>query len=1052
MGLHGSVDHGQAKPGALALGLGGEEGLYAFGEHLGGHALARVLDPEEDAALWTALGLDSEDATFRHGIAGVHRQVHQRMADRPSITPNHPEPVLQAHLEPDALEGGVAQKLAHLPNEVVEIDGLLLLETLVGEIEEALDHAPTPRAGVHDRVEGPGRGIGRSGLLPQCRSQAQDGAQHIVHVVGHPARQAAEALQLLGLVELGLKGPPFGLGHLLGGDVLLEGDVVGHLSCLALNGNDGGPFQEGFAPLLEVLEFAHPDLALREGLPHLPVDLPRGPGRLQDAGILPDGLAIGIAGHLGESGIHVLNGTLGIRDHNAERALFHRHRDLVQRFLGLPAARQILDDGQQARHVPLCIHEGHLVRADPEFLAGGVVDPFQDAQFRLAAGENLLVVHQVLGRVGGEQLFRRMAFDLLPLQAQVPADLVVHSQEPVVRVLVPDLGGHPVEDLLELVLLLKEGLLGLDAPSLSSQVIQGEGHIPGSLLQKGRLVGSEEIPLRGIDHQGPADFTLLADREGRGGSVPRPLRVLMPGLGFGLPDKIVQHTGAALPDGDAGGPPAHGRVVAPNLERVQVAHPVAIAAGHPDLMGAGIVPADPGHAELPELDHHLADLGHQGLPVRRPDDGLVHLAQGGVHLGQPFQLSPLGTHFRDVPGDGEHAGFALDLDDAGGHQPREQGPVLPPEGCLHPLHVAVSQQALLEAETILGLHPDPELSRQGGTPQDVFGRVARDPCEAFVDIQVDPIGEPVEVHAVRTGMEGLGELLLGGPQGLLRVLTVRDVPDDSRQRQGTALLIPLDLPCSMEPAMGAVGDPDDGVVQVEPFPARDDAGDVIPHLVPEGGLDQVGPPLQIPGIRLVDAEDPIEVRTALPAVPLDVPDIGPDPPRLLGGLQEPLACLQGGLGLPSLRLTRQVVQGEGDVHGGLLEERRFMDSEEVLLRGVDRQGAPDLTRLPDGKGGDGGESRGSKFIPPGRGFRPRHKIIDHTGAGFTDGGAHGAMTLGRVVASDDDTIQHAPRVAVPGGHVHAMGDRVVPADPGHGELPEGHHHFADLGEQRLAVR
>ncbi len=42
--LDNAVDHGEAEPGALADVLGGEEGLEDFRHHLGGDAMARVLD------------------------------------------------------------------------------------------------------------------------------------------------------------------------------------------------------------------------------------------------------------------------------------------------------------------------------------------------------------------------------------------------------------------------------------------------------------------------------------------------------------------------------------------------------------------------------------------------------------------------------------------------------------------------------------------------------------------------------------------------------------------------------------------------------------------------------------------------------------------------------------------------------------------------------------------------------------------------------------------------------------------------------------------------
>ena len=208
VGLHGAVDHRQAQTRTLALGLGGEEGLHGLRHDLGEHALAGVPHPQGDPAIRIGRGEDVDDPAFRHGIHGVHAEVHEGVAEGPAVTPHRAQVFFQVHLEVDPLQHGVPQQVAHLPHQVVEVNGPLLLEVLPGEVEETLHHPPAPHAGADDGVEVlrlAGEGVSH---LSQAGGQAQDGAQNIVHVVSHPAGEAPHALQLLGLVQLGLEALP----------------------------------------------------------------------------------------------------------------------------------------------------------------------------------------------------------------------------------------------------------------------------------------------------------------------------------------------------------------------------------------------------------------------------------------------------------------------------------------------------------------------------------------------------------------------------------------------------------------------------------------------------------------------------------------------------------------------------------------------------------------------------------------------------------------------------------------------------------------------------
>ena len=73
------------------------------------------------------------------------------------------------------------------------------------KLSRLLHHLAAALGGLDDGLEGPVGGAVRRLGLQVGRGQAEDGPQHVVHVVGHAAGEAAQALHLLGLLELGLE-------------------------------------------------------------------------------------------------------------------------------------------------------------------------------------------------------------------------------------------------------------------------------------------------------------------------------------------------------------------------------------------------------------------------------------------------------------------------------------------------------------------------------------------------------------------------------------------------------------------------------------------------------------------------------------------------------------------------------------------------------------------------------------------------------------------------------------------------------------------------------
>ena len=124
--LDEAVDHAEAEPAADPRPLGGEEGLEGALEHLRRHAVAGVGDGEQDvgARPQTELEcrivrvdlrtrrLDDEPAALRHGVAGVDREVEQRVLHLPRVGQGQGQIGGEPGLDADHLAEAAAQELA----------------------------------------------------------------------------------------------------------------------------------------------------------------------------------------------------------------------------------------------------------------------------------------------------------------------------------------------------------------------------------------------------------------------------------------------------------------------------------------------------------------------------------------------------------------------------------------------------------------------------------------------------------------------------------------------------------------------------------------------------------------------------------------------------------------------------------------------------------------------------------------------------------------------------------------------------------------------------
>jgi hypothetical protein len=168
-------------------------------------------------------------------------------------------------------------------------------------------------------------------------------------------------------IRLGAVG---GLGGFLGrpellggapafGDVLLDRHEVGDLPLRAPDGSDQGVLPVGFAVLLPVAEFSLPQIPCENGLPEVFVENVVMHPRLQDPGILPDGLVERISRHLDEPGIYVFDRSVASRDDDGDRALLDGAGKYLKLGLDLLPLRDVPQDARE-----------HLAAVEKEFVGG----------------------------------------------------------------------------------------------------------------------------------------------------------------------------------------------------------------------------------------------------------------------------------------------------------------------------------------------------------------------------------------------------------------------------------------------------------------------------------------------------------------------------------------------------------------------------------------------------------------------------------------------------------------------------------------------------------
>ncbi len=150
-------------------------------------------------------GPDCEISAFRHGVAGVDRQVHQHVLERVHVGIGAPQSAGQHRLDRDVFGQAAAEDLFHPDEQAVDLDRLRRQGLLTREGEQAPREIRGTLRTLHGAVyELPDLVIAaREPPLHEVEAADDDG-QHVIEVVRDPARELAERLEALHVAELRL--------------------------------------------------------------------------------------------------------------------------------------------------------------------------------------------------------------------------------------------------------------------------------------------------------------------------------------------------------------------------------------------------------------------------------------------------------------------------------------------------------------------------------------------------------------------------------------------------------------------------------------------------------------------------------------------------------------------------------------------------------------------------------------------------------------------------------------------------------------------------------
>ena len=143
-------------------------------------------------------------AAARHRVAGVDRQVEDRELELVGVDPRRRQVGRAGDIDLDRRPDRAGERSLIPLEQPADVDRARLQVLAAGEGEQALDQGRRAARGLERDVDQPVRSCLAGGnLAAQQVEVADDRGQQIVEVVGDPAGELAERLQLLRLVQLG---------------------------------------------------------------------------------------------------------------------------------------------------------------------------------------------------------------------------------------------------------------------------------------------------------------------------------------------------------------------------------------------------------------------------------------------------------------------------------------------------------------------------------------------------------------------------------------------------------------------------------------------------------------------------------------------------------------------------------------------------------------------------------------------------------------------------------------------------------------------------------
>ena len=209
--LDDTVRRRQAEPGSLADLLGREIRFAESRARAVVHAAARV--SHRQPHVWPGLdlgvliraglialgvgGFDGQFSAIRHGIAGIQDKVHQHLLDLSGIG-HHPAKAHGAHnRKGHVFTQQPAQHPFHSADDLVQVQHLGLQRLLAAEREELPRESRCAVGGHTDLGEAAQQRVWLVQVLHGQIGVVDDDGEHIVEVMGNPARQAADGVHPL---------------------------------------------------------------------------------------------------------------------------------------------------------------------------------------------------------------------------------------------------------------------------------------------------------------------------------------------------------------------------------------------------------------------------------------------------------------------------------------------------------------------------------------------------------------------------------------------------------------------------------------------------------------------------------------------------------------------------------------------------------------------------------------------------------------------------------------------------------------------------------------